>query len=344
MFAQRRHRAVDPAAHVNLPGDARRLALLHLSLTRYIAAMERRDYAEAHRRALEIYRATGWSPGDVLEADALRRRIHERLIALARGAGARGLRVSVEAHFAIPSVEALLLSLAPRLSKLDGSGEIYAERSRAGVRWQGREETLYGEPVEMLVIDVEYRQEPGALPRVGVGLEVATRFEKADIAFADAEALEPREGFELLRRHDPEAYSEVLAKTDGGASSPLFLVSRNPAYHNADYAVELPDGRILAVVLPGNSYEYVSAWLFRRGVAVRSGLVDKINGAVGERVLQLDRIYHVYPAELDAGAPGDSVVHASGYVELEVAGPEDEAKVADLLARIIRGLEEAGMV
>ena len=311
--------------------DRVKLAKLHLHLTNYILALQDGNLKFADRVGSKIMEILGFVPSSVLLADKIRREVHKRLIELARDSP--DVEVKVNGRFVIPDVEAVVLSYIDKLS----GAVVEINHDSIFVNWESDERTLYDEPVDMYSLSIRWYK-GFEKPFVEVEAEIARRFSDADVYMNDVESLDEKEGLSLLRKYNPEMAEEI--ERDLKFESYSFFVTKNKAYLSFDGSVELPDGRILFVLRNDDSYEYTVAWFFRDGGDVRSGLVEELNRNIGEEFFELDRIYHVYPAEIDAGGPGDSVIHASGSKTFWIEKPSDEVKIALFVGKILRWLPE----
>lgn len=314
-------------------GDLRKLELsklgkTHLYLTKLIVGMQSKNARVVGNASAELRKLMGYAPRSVLEADRLRRRIHKVII---ERTSREHSGLTYRNPFVIPDVEAVVLSNIERLRDFD----VEIDRDSIYVSLYGEDETLYGEPVDMKTLSVKWYKGFDK-PFVEVDVEIAERFSDAGVYMNDVELLDEEEGIRILEKHNPELLDEILKDN----VDVEFYVSRNEAYLFFDGSFQLPDGRVFFVMEVDDSYEYGVAVFFRRGGDVRSSVVEELNRVVGENMFTMDRIYHVYPAELDAGGPGDSVVHISGNKTLWIEKPADEIKVAVLVERILRKLPE----
>lgn len=304
------------------------LGKLHMYLTKYIVGLQDGNTRLSSRAGMEIRGLIGYTPRSVLEADKLRRRVHKIIIENARRSHS-GL--VYRNPFVIPDVEAVVLSNIERLREFS----VEVDRDSIFISIYGDDETLYGEPVDMKSVNIKWYKGFDK-PLVDVDVEIEMRFSDAGIYMNDVELLDRDEGIRILKKYNPEFLEELMG-TDTDVD---FYVSNNQAYLFFDGSFELPDGRVFFVMENDDTYEYGVAVFFRRGGDVRSSVVEELNKIVGEDMFSMDRIYHVYPAELDAGGPGDSVVHISGSKTLWIEKPSDEIRVAVLVGRILSKLPD----
>lgn len=314
-------RGLRPAAVLR---SVTQLARLHMWLTEFIVSMQAGDAPSVGIVAEKIRRKYGFLPADVVEADRLRREVHRAMVELARNGPAD---VKYTGPFAVPDVEAAVLS---RVEEIPG-GVVEVGGDEVSVYYRGEGETLYGEPVDMFFLDVRWFNAAGT-PVVDVTAESSIPFPEADVYMEDAEPVDDEEALRLFKRYGPEAVA-MLEPVEYA-----FYISRNEVYGTFDPSIALPDGRILFALPMDDRYEYTLASLFRMGADIRSRVVEEANRRLGEDFFRVDRMYHVYPAELDVGAPGDAVVHVVGSKMVPIHQVWDEFRAARLVARVLDAL------
>jgi hypothetical protein len=303
------------------------LGRLHLYLTNFIVNMQTGRIHMVERDSIRIREILGFNVDSVLEADRIRNLAHKILIERARNNNEK-VKLNFEGKFAIPDIEAFILA---NIDKFPDGTEITITPKEISVYWEGEDRTLYDEPVQEYFFNITYVSwDKGSF--VELRAEIADRFSDMDMYFADAEPIEKDEAIKLIKQYAPH----LMEIIEGHEDEIEFYTTRNEAYLFTDPSAQLPDGRIIFGLFLDDSYEYVSAHFFRNGGDVRSGVIEEHNRKLGGEYFKLDRIYHVFPAELDAGAPGDSVVHASLSEVIDIKTPNDERKVTELSAKIIK--------
>lgn len=294
------------------------LARLHMLLTGYI--VHRR--ADILRRIEDDYRVR---VEGVLEADRLRRWVHKLLLDRSRSGEAR---IEYTAPFRIPDVEAIILSFFAGCTDC----LIEVDRGRVLVYYEGEEKTLYNEPTDLFTLSVEYTLTPEH-PVATVENELTLPLEELEVELPDLEPVPPEEVPPELKGEEWEGLEAYRVRK--GADDTPYCLEAIACLEAGDTTYVLID--------PHDSYTL--SWIWRKGGRIRSPLLEELNrGIGGQAKYEIDRIYHVYPAEVDAGAPGDSIVHLSLYWSKRVRRAEDEVEVATLTWRILTTLQRLGLL